>query len=321
VSTRAAAFLLLLLLHSLTATAVWHPLPYLRPLPLPANLTRATPLSTCCARGSRMYVIQRGVVVFGSRLLTRHSVWGDDIILSDERYFQQQVARAATYVDAAVLSRTQLLEIISHHPASAKALRKATIRLALRRAVVVAARALRLEEALEGQSSEGATPCRRSMSVAPASDSGRSPKQNGSAKRMLSRSSTMNRISGRVFRGRREQLRGRLFEGIINALEQKLNADQRHSMAVALSLHSTSSTGDAKDEVGSATGPAGFDRQLVTKMIVKMDSLSDAVWGLREEQAELRRSMAIIVSGTQSRVGTPREDIGTASSTVASLAE
>ena len=91
-----------------------------------------------------MYVIQRGVVVFGSRLLTRHSVWGDDIILSDERYFQQQVARAATYVDAAVLSRMQLIEIVAQHPESAKSLRKATIHLALRRAVVLTARQARL---------------------------------------------------------------------------------------------------------------------------------------------------------------------------------
>ena len=47
-----------------------------------------------------MYVISHGAVMFGGRLLTRGGVWGDDVILTDERSFLPYLARALTWTRA-----------------------------------------------------------------------------------------------------------------------------------------------------------------------------------------------------------------------------
>ena len=61
--------------------------------------------------------------------------WGDDVILTDTRYFLPFLARAMTYVDIKYLSREALLEIVVAFPASAIRLRKRQIQLAFRRHV------------------------------------------------------------------------------------------------------------------------------------------------------------------------------------------
>ena len=91
-------------------------------------------------------------------------------------------------------------------------------------------------------------------------------------------------------------------------------------MSIALKLHSTSATGDAKDEVSNAKGAGGFDRRLVMKMMAKLDALSHAVGGLQEGQAELRRDMAVL-AGADATTAQPRRGVGLASSAMASAAE
>jgi len=59
--------------------------------------------------------------------------WGDDVILTDARYFLPHVARAMTYCDMFKLPRDELLRSVEHFPVSRRALRKAAIKLALRR--------------------------------------------------------------------------------------------------------------------------------------------------------------------------------------------
>ena len=90
-----------------------------------------------------MYVIQRGLVLYGMRVLHGGDVWGDDVILENEAHALPYVARAATYVEVVMLSRAKLLEAITRFPASLVVLKRAGAYLALRRHMIVAAREMR----------------------------------------------------------------------------------------------------------------------------------------------------------------------------------
>ena len=88
------------------------------------------------APNRHLYLITRGKIIFGGRVLSRGMVWGDDVILRSDNNALPTLARALTYADVNVLSRDSLVEVVSAYPISAKALRRHTIFLALRRSVV-----------------------------------------------------------------------------------------------------------------------------------------------------------------------------------------
>ena len=146
-----------------------------------------------------MYVINRGIVVHGSRLLTRLMSWGDDVILSDERYFLPFNARAITYVDTSTLSRSDLLDIIKDYPTSAKTLRRATIHLALRRAVVRVAR-----ESMKARASGEISPGDETAAR-------RHPPNDSAACRASTRSLTLQRSATRKRLGQRAACTSRTF--------------------------------------------------------------------------------------------------------------
>jgi len=100
-----------------------------------------------------LYVVTRGLVLYGGRVLSRGMSWGDDVILSDPIYFLPFHARAMTYVDVNVLSADTLMQVLAIFPASRQILRKKVIRLALRRHLV-AARKME-EEAAKAQAAGG----------------------------------------------------------------------------------------------------------------------------------------------------------------------
>ena len=87
-----------------------------------------------------LYVVQRGLVLYGGRVLSQGMPWGDDVLLTNKRYFVPFLARAMTYVDVQCLDRETLLEIVSRFPSSYRRIRKAAAKLALRRHLIEAAR-------------------------------------------------------------------------------------------------------------------------------------------------------------------------------------
>jgi hypothetical protein len=87
-----------------------------------------------------LYVVARGMVLYGSVILRSGAVWGDDVILSEPRYFSKKHARAISYVDTMTLNRDTLMQVIGLFPASKARLRLMMIKLALRRHIVEAAR-------------------------------------------------------------------------------------------------------------------------------------------------------------------------------------
>lgn len=67
-----------------------------------------------------LYVVARGLVLFGGRVLMEGSSWGDDIILHNPDHHAQCRARAMSYVDAHTLSREVLVKVLSAFPAASE---------------------------------------------------------------------------------------------------------------------------------------------------------------------------------------------------------
>lgn len=64
----------------------------------------------------RLYVVARGTVIFGGRLLSRNTWWGDDILLLDARCALPFRARAVTYTDVISLTRETLFGALADFP-------------------------------------------------------------------------------------------------------------------------------------------------------------------------------------------------------------
>ena len=62
----------------------------------------------------QLYVISRGLVLFGGRVLSRGMTWGDDVLLTDPRYFLPHLARAMSYTDVIILSSDTLWSAEAH---------------------------------------------------------------------------------------------------------------------------------------------------------------------------------------------------------------
>ena len=60
-----------------------------------------------------LYVVMRGIVLFGGRVLTAGMWWGDDVLLNDESYFLPHSACAMSYVSALRISKQDLTTVIS----------------------------------------------------------------------------------------------------------------------------------------------------------------------------------------------------------------
>ena len=84
----------------------------------------------------QLYVITRGLVLYGGAVLSHGMAWGDDVLLTDQRYFLPFIARAMSYVDVYTLSRETLVRVTSTFPGSAEIIRRSTVRLALRRHII-----------------------------------------------------------------------------------------------------------------------------------------------------------------------------------------
>jgi hypothetical protein len=95
------------------------------------------------AAQGKLYVVSRGLILFGGRVLGTGAVWGDDVILSFQSYFLPHLARAMSYVDVYTIPREKLTRIVLGFPNSLARLRRHTILLALRRHLSLALRQAR----------------------------------------------------------------------------------------------------------------------------------------------------------------------------------
>jgi len=103
----------------------------------------------------QLYVISRGLVLFGGRVLSKGMCWGDDVLLTDPRYFLPYLARAMTYTDVYVLSSEKLNHVLSSFPNTANKLRRAAILLAMRRHVIEISKEVRAKKEAAKAAAEG----------------------------------------------------------------------------------------------------------------------------------------------------------------------
>jgi len=88
-------------------------------------------------------VVNRGVASRGGVVKTAGTFWGDDFILESWDLKDHIDCRALTYVEVLVLTRESFFDCLEGFPAEAEAVRKATVRMAVHRGVLLFARALK----------------------------------------------------------------------------------------------------------------------------------------------------------------------------------
>ena len=88
-----------------------------------------------CPQGY-MYIIHRGIALYGGKVLTSGKVWGEDMILSSVHLRSKYAARCMTYVEVYAISRDELINLATKHPATLKLIRRSAFRLGFRREMI-----------------------------------------------------------------------------------------------------------------------------------------------------------------------------------------
>ena len=83
-----------------------------------------------------LYIIQRGIVMYRGRVLTKGRTWGEDVILQTASLRLKALARALNFLEAYYQSRDELMALSKRHPETAHAIRQAAIWMALRREII-----------------------------------------------------------------------------------------------------------------------------------------------------------------------------------------
>ena len=83
-----------------------------------------------------MYIIHRGIALYGGKVLTSGKVWGEDMILSSIHLRSKYAARCMTYVEVYMIGRDDLIDLATKHPATLKLIRRSAFRLGFRREMI-----------------------------------------------------------------------------------------------------------------------------------------------------------------------------------------
>lgn len=90
-----------------------------------------------------LYIIHRGSALYRLKVHTSGSCWGEDIILSNRRLRDKESARALLYLQVFCMSPVDFQRILRLMPVEAARLRWVTIKFALKREILIEARARR----------------------------------------------------------------------------------------------------------------------------------------------------------------------------------
>jgi potassium voltage-gated channel Eag-related subfamily H protein 7 len=100
-----------------------------------------------------LYIIHRGIALYGGRVLTAGSVWGEDMLLESQWLVGKHCARAMTYLEVYTIGREQIMEAAAHFPGTIQHLRRCAVRLALRREFIRVASLIKDKNKYAGGSS------------------------------------------------------------------------------------------------------------------------------------------------------------------------
>jgi len=107
------------------------------------------------ATSGYLYVVHRGIALYGGKVLTMGKVWGEDMILRSSLLRRPWCARAMNYLEVYMIDREELLDIAHMFPATYEAIHKCAVRLAMRRQFILAAKVLVADN--DGQHSRRST--------------------------------------------------------------------------------------------------------------------------------------------------------------------
>ena len=83
-----------------------------------------------------MYIVHRGIALYGGKVLTSGKVWGEDMILQSAHLRSKYAARCMTYVEVYMISRDDLITLAMRYPATLKLIRRSAFRLGFRREMI-----------------------------------------------------------------------------------------------------------------------------------------------------------------------------------------
>ena len=85
----------------------------------------------------QLNILVRGVAAKSGNILTPITTWGEDIIVTSPQLREKKAASALTFVEIASITRNDVDEVLEDFPASAQFIRKAAMKIAMQRAIVV----------------------------------------------------------------------------------------------------------------------------------------------------------------------------------------
>ena len=87
-----------------------------------------------------LYIVHRGIALYGGRVLTSGKVWGEDCIIASVHLQRRWCARAMNYLEVYMVSRDAVLAVAEAFPKTHERIRKTAIRMAVRRQFILAAK-------------------------------------------------------------------------------------------------------------------------------------------------------------------------------------
>ena len=88
----------------------------------------------------KLYIIHRGLALYGGRMLNSGKVWGEDMLLESAELRSPFVCTAMNYLEVFLLTKTTFMEIADEYPVSKKKVRMKTCKMAFRRTIVFLAK-------------------------------------------------------------------------------------------------------------------------------------------------------------------------------------
>lgn len=83
-----------------------------------------------------LYIVHRGIALYGALVLTAGKVWGEDVILQSPHLRSRACARAMNYLEVFTIDRFTLLGIAERYPETFKAMKRAAVYMALKRYLI-----------------------------------------------------------------------------------------------------------------------------------------------------------------------------------------
>lgn len=96
-----------------------------------------------------LHIMKRGISAIEGRILTRGSVWGEDVILQSSLYTRRVVVHCLSYTETLSVGKFELNEVLEVHPKAKKIVKRAAVYIAMRRAMVKSAQLARESEGVD----------------------------------------------------------------------------------------------------------------------------------------------------------------------------